>query len=654
MHSNFRLATWLLAACLLAAGPALAQVDLAGFTKLDSFSDIKLSPTGEYYAATVPLGDRTGLVVIRRDGNDVTAQFALGKDTHIEDFEWVNDTRLLLSMAENFGMDDTPSATGEIFGVDADGKNVELLVGYRAVGSGPGSRIQTRTQESVAAYLLDALPDEEHDVLIEVWPFHDDPYTRVEIMDVRNGKRRPVTRSPVQRGNFTVDHAREVRFVRGYGQDNASMLYHRKGEGDEWALINNEKETGRVDIPVGFSADNQVAYLRSDSRKAPDAIVAFDTRTGERRPLLQHEVVDPYVVLYSLGDRGIPVGAQYLGDKVEQRFFDPASPEAKLYTMLQAAFPGQAVYVTSTTRDGKLALVQVTAGNNPGDFYLFDVTNRKAGYLLSRRQWIDPETMGGVRPVTLKARDGLDLHGFLTLPPGSGGKNLPAVVYVHGGPYGAFDQLGFDTEAQLLARAGYAVLQVNFRGSGNYGRGFQEAGAQQWGKAMQDDVTDATRWAIEQGIADPERICIYGGSYGAYAAMMGAAREPDLYACAAGYVGVYDLDLMVRQDKRDSRFMSNFTSQWIGEAGSLSAVSPTRLADRIKAPVFLAAGGEDRVAPVEHTELMESALRKAGVPVESLVYKNEGHGFYKEEHRTEYYRRLLGFLSRHIGGQQAK
>ena len=654
MHSNFRLAAWLLAACLLAAGPALAQVDLAGFTKLDSFSDIKLSPTGEYYAATVPLGDRTGLVVMRRDGNDVTAQFALGKDTHIEDFEWVNDTRLLLSMAENFGMDDTPSATGEIFGVDADGKNVELLVGYRAVGSGPGSRIQTRTQESVAAYLLDALPDEEHDVLIEVWPFHDDPYTRVEIMDVRNGKRRPVARSPVQRGNFTVDHAREVRFVRGYGQDNASMLYHRKGEGDEWALINNEKETGRVDIPVGFSADNQVAYLRSDSRKAPDAIVAFDTRTGERRPLLQHEVVDPYVVLYSLGDRGIPVGAQYLGGKVEQRFFDPASPEAKLYTMLQAAFPGQAVYVTSTTRDGKLALVQVTAGNNPGDFYLFDVPNRKASYLLSRREWIDPAAMATVKPVSLKARDGLALHGFLTLPRGSDGKNLPSVVYVHGGPFGVFDRLAFDTEAQMLAKAGYAVLQVNYRGSGNYGRGFQEAGAQQWGKAMQDDVTDATRWLVEQGVADPKRICIYGGSYGAYAALMGVAREPDLYACAAGTVGVYDLDLMVREDKGDSRYMANFSSQWVGEAGSLAGVSPTRLADRIKDPVFLAAGGEDRVAPVEHTELMEKALRKAGVPVETLYFKNEGHGFYKEEHRAEYYGKLLDFFSRHLGGQKAK
>lgn len=654
MFLNGRLAAWLVAACLLVASPVLAQADVANFIKLDRFDDIKLSPTGEYYAATVPLGDRTGLVVLRRANNEVTAQFALGKDTHISDFVWANDTRLLLSMAEAFGSDDTPSPTGEIFGVDADGKNIELLVGYRAVGSGAASRIQTRTQESVAAYVVDTLPDEEHDVLIEVWPFHDDPYTRVEVMDVRNGKRRPVTRSPVQRGEFTVDHAREVRFVRGFGEGNASMLYHRAKEGDEWALVNDESKTGRVDVPVGFSADNQVAYLRSDSAKAPDAIVAWDTRTGERRTLLQHETVDPLVMLYSLGDTNIPVGARYLGAKSEQRFFDDGSPEARLYTMLQAAFPGQSVYVTSSTRDGSLALVEVTSGGNPGDFYVFDVENRKANYLLSRREWIDPEKMGEVKPVSLAARDGLPLHGYLTVPPGKQAKDLPMVVLVHGGPFGTFDRLEFDTEAQLLARAGYAVLQVNFRGSGNYGRGFQQAGAQQWGLKMQDDLTDATRWAVEQGIADPERICIYGASYGAYAAMMGLAREPGLYACAAGYVGVYDLDMMVRQDSRDSRFMSNFSSQWVGEAGSLEAVSPNRLADRIEAPVFLAAGGEDRVAPVEHTEKMEKALRKAGVPVETLYYRNEGHGFYTEEHRTEYYQRLLAFLGRHLGQAGAK
>lgn len=145
MRPDFRLSAWLLAACLILAGPALAQVELAPFTKLDTFTDIKLSPTGEYLAATVPLGDRTGLVVMRRANNEVTAQFALGKDTHIADFDWVNDGRLLLSMAEAFGMDDTPTATGELVGVDADGKNIELLTGYRATGAGPGTRLQTRT-----------------------------------------------------------------------------------------------------------------------------------------------------------------------------------------------------------------------------------------------------------------------------------------------------------------------------------------------------------------------------------------------------------------------------------------------------------------------------------------------------------------------------
>ncbi|KFN48317.1 hypothetical protein N790_06555 [Arenimonas malthae CC-JY-1] len=647
-------AAGLLCAASLAGAPASAQVDVSTFTKPDSFTDIEISPTGEFYAATVPLGDRTGLVVLRRADNAVTARFALGKDTHIDDFEWVADDRLLLGMAEAFGSDDEPSPTGEIYVVDADGKNIKNLVGFRVEGNGAGTRIQGRTQEDVAAYLIDTLPDDPNTVLIEVWPFHDDPYTRVETLDVRTGRRRPVTRAPVQRAEFTVDHARQVRFARGIGADNASMLYHRSGDDAEWQLVNDQSKTGRVEHPIGFAADNRTAYLLVEDRQGTDKVVAFDTQSGGRRPLLQHEKVDPFTILYTLGEQDIPVGAQFIGDKVEQQFFDDASAEARLYKMLQAAFAGQAVYVTSTTRDGKLALVQVTSGTNPGDFYLFDVATKKAGYLLSRREWIDPEQMGEVRPVSFKARDGLPLHGYLTLPPGSDGKDLPLVVNPHGGPFGVFDTPHFDEEAQMLARAGYAVLKVNFRGSGNYGRAFHEAGAKQWGKAMQDDLTDATRWAAEQGIADPKRICLYGGSYGAYASLMGVAREPDLYRCAVGYVGVYDLDMMVREDSGDSRAGSVFARQWVGEAGSLADVSPNRLADRITVPVFLAAGGEDRVAPVAHTKRMEKALRKAGVPVETLYYPNEGHGFYTEEHRAEYYGKLLAFLARHIGGAAPK
>lgn len=212
-----------------------------------------------------------------------------------------------------------------------------------------------------------------------------------------------------------------------------------------------------------------------------------------------------------------------------------------------------------------------------------------------------------MRPVSLAARDGLPLHGSLTVPRGSDGRGLPMVVIPHGGPIGEFDEGGFERDNQLLAAAGYAVLQINFRGSGHYGRTHIQAAAKQWGRAMQDEVTDATRWAI----ADPQRICIYGASYGAYSALMGAAREPSLYHCAAGYVGVYDV------------------------------------------PVLLAAGREDQRAPVQHTERMEAALKQAGVPVEAVYYPREGHGLYGEASQRDYYTRLLAFLARSLGGATA-
>ena len=170
---------------------------------------------------------------------------------------------------------------------------------------------------------------------------------------------------------------------------------------------------------------------------------------------------------------------------------------------------------------------------------------------------------------------------------------------------------------------------------------------------MQDDLTDATRWAVSQGIADANRICIYGASYGGYAALMGVAKEPALYKCAAGYVGVYDLPAMQGQGARDSKRFGHWSTEWIGKREDLAAVSPNRIADRIKVPVFLAAGGEDEIAPIEHSKMMERALVKAGTPVETLYYPTEGHGFYVEANRREFYTRLLAFLNRHIGGATA-
>lgn len=636
----------------VAAGSAWA-VDLTQFLRQETFTDIKISPGGEYVAATVPMEDSTAIAVMRLADKQLVGSFRPPQKNHAYEFDWVSNERLLIGLAEKWGALDKPNPTGELYAIDANGNRGELLVGYRVESKGPGTRIQPKKVEAVAAFLADDLPGDERNVLVTVWPFAEDPFTRVERMDVASGRRVRMASSPVRRGEFTTDGQGEVRFVHGSGSDNVNKLYYRERSGDSWKMINDEAVSKRIETAIGFSADGSLAYLQAEQTQGPDAIVSWNPQTGERAVVLRDEVVNPYRIIRRPGTH-VPVGALYMGDTPRTRFFDEKSPEARLYRSLEAAFGGP-VYITSSTRDGRVVLVETWSGTNPGDFYVYDTEARKADHLISRSDWIDIDRSATVRPVALKARDGLPLHGFLTVPSGSDGRNLPMVVMPHGGPFHVFDNGQYDRETQILAAAGYAVLQVNFRGSGNYGRAHAQAGAQQWGAAMQDDVTDATRWAIAQGIADARRICIYGASYGAYAAMMGAAREQGLYQCAAGYVGVYDLPLMfARGDVQERDSGVTFLREWLGDPAKLGAVSPVNLATQIKVPVFLAAGGEDKRAPIQHTERMEAALKRAGTPVESLYYKTEGHGFYTLAHRTEYYDKLLAFLSRSLGGKTAQ
>lgn len=636
------------------SGPVAAQVNIENYIKKDSFRDIKISPTGEYYAATVPAEDRTALAILRRSDNKLTGTFALGRNTHVEDFQWVNPERVLISTSEKFGLLDSPQWTGELYAINADGGKAELLVGMRVQGEGLGTNIKGKKAERVAAFLVDDLPNDDKNVIISVIPFSADPYTRVEQMDVYTGRRIPIARAPVRKADFTTDNRGNVRFAHGQGTDNINKLYYRVDDKQEWTLVNDEAVSERIETPIGFSADDGVAYLQVEQAKGPDAIVAMDVASGTRKQVLRDDDTDPARIIYRAGS-SIPVGAWYMDGKPRTEFFDASSQDARLYRSLEAAFAADAPFITSTTADGKLTLVQTFSDRNPGDFYVFDTVAKKAEHVISRRTWFDPEKMSEMRPIALTARDGLPLKGYLTVPRESSGKNLPLVVLPHGGPFGVMDAWGFDADNQMLASAGYAVLQLNFRGSGNHGRAFAEAGRKQWGGAMQDDLTDATRWAIQQGVADPNRICIYGASYGGYAALMGVAKEPGLYKCAVGYVGVYDLPMMhSRGDIQENRSGENYVRDWIGDKDKLAGASPNRIAGQIKVPVFLAAGGEDERAPIEHSKLMERALVGAGVPVETLYYDTEGHGFYTDEHRREYYAKLLAFLSRNIGGAPAK
>lgn len=645
-----------LAAMFVAMGmPAGAgAVDLDAYLRRESFTDIKISPGGEYYATTIPFEKSTAIAILRVDDGKVTGTFNPPEGDYAAKFDWVNDKRVLVELAKKLGALDQPRATGELYGLSAESRGGDLLVGYRVAGGHTGTHIAGKKAERVAAFLADDLPGDDRSVLVAVNGVGGEPYTRLERMDVRSGRRTPVARSPVRRGSFTTDAQGQARFVHGAGTDNVNKLYHRSRNGEDWSLVNDEAVTGRIETAIGFSEDGSLAYLRVERAEGPDVIVSWDPQTDERKQALSDPLVNPNRIIYRPGT-AIPVGALFLGDTPRTRFFDEASADARLYRSLESAFNGNAVYITSSTRDGNKVLVETFSGTNPGDFFVYDQKAKAAQHLISRSDWINPEQAAPARPITLKARDGLPLHGFLTTPKGSEGKALPMVVLPHGGPFGVFDDGTYDRESQLLAAAGYAVLQLNFRGSGNYGRAYEQAGARQWGGAMQDDLTDATRWAIDQGIAERSKICIYGASYGGYAALMGVAREPALYQCAAGYVGVYDLPMMhARGDIQEQRSGVTYLREWLGDPEKLREVSPVNLAANIKVPVFLAAGGEDERAPIQHTQRMEAALKKAGVPVESLYYPREGHGFYVDANRREYYTRLLAFLSRHLGGETAQ
>ncbi|MBD9480872.1 prolyl oligopeptidase family serine peptidase [Pseudoxanthomonas sp. PXM02] len=636
----------ILLGCLLAP-LAQAQVDLQPFLKRDVLETLKISPTGEYYAMTVPLEDQTILAVVRRADKEVTSKIHAGSDSVISNVWWVSDQRVVVSVAKKYGSRDKPYPTGELYATDADGTKRRQIFGRYGLD---GTELQPR-----AAYLIDTLPEDPRKVLVGMYALDTStPSTRVERLDVLSGSMTTVATAPVRRASFTVDAARHVRFAHGAGDDNVSKLYHRANEDASWALVNDEAKTGLVEWPLGMSADGVTAYLQAQRANGPDAIVALDTVAGTRTEILRDPVVDPYDIIYA-DDGRTPVGSFFMHGKLRTAFFDEKSPTARLYRKLERAFPGSSIRVTSGTRDGRLKVVYVWSDTSPGDFYLFDTTDNSADLIFSRRSWLDPATLAPSELVSLRARDGLPLYGYLNRPREGRDAPMPLVVMPHGGPFGIADGWEINDEAEMLVRAGYAVLRLNYRGSGNYGRRFQHVGARQWGRTMQDDITDATRWAIEQKIADPQRICLYGASYGAYASLMGVAKEPELYRCAAGYVGVYDLALMHKQDSRDSQAGRNWADDWISDdRATLAEVSPNLLAQRIRVPVFLAAGGKDEIAPQAHSERMEKALKAANVPVETLYVRTEGHGFYAEANQRTYYTRLLDFLSRHLGGAKAK
>ncbi len=604
------------------------RIDVRDFFRHSEVNDIELSPTGEFLAVTVPQDDRTLLAVLRTEDKGIVAKWDYGANMHVVDVVWVNDERFLVRVAEKLGSFDRLVADSDVYAANADGtRRMQLTLG--------------NTYE-----IVDLLPDDPRHILMQRTVERPNLFR----VDVYTGRMSKVAVSPVESGGFAVDHEGKVRYAIGQNEDLQLETWRRYG--DDWSKVAIvDGMSGGSQVPAGFTADNRGVYMLVSEKGEPRRLMLLDPETGKEQELFSHPSADIEQLIWSHDEKRL-LGVSYQPDFPRKKYFDGDDEETALLASLDLSFPDQNVRITSATRDGRYVLAWVGSDVDPGRAFLYDRKLQKATYLLSARPWIDPAKMAKMKPIRVTARDGMVLNGYLTLPPGSDGKNLPLIMHPHGGPHGPRDDWSFNPEVQFFANRGYAVLQINYRGSGGYGTAFTSAGYKKWGTAMQDDLTDSAKWAIEKGYADPQRLCIYGASYGGYAAMMSAAREPDLYKCAVGYVGVYSLPMMKRKgDIPESDWGQSFLDRVLPSSDAdMKAQSPAYQVEKIRVPIMLVQGRKDRRVPIEQMEFFIDQLEKAGKKPEKVIVEDkEAHGFYDLDNNAELYPQMIEFFEKYIG-----
>lgn len=469
-------------------------------------------------------------------------------------------------------------------------------------------------------------------------------------VNIHTAEQTLVAENPGNIVGWQTDHQGLVRLAIASDGLHTVLLYRADEQSEFSPIIQTDF---RTDVsPQFFDKNNQKFYALSNRDRDTAALVLIDpNHPNEETLILENAKYDLLGAGYSRL-RHVLTAAYFEADKLHYHFFDELS--AIRNERLKNLLPGYEVSLQSATRDEKTFVVAAYSDRTPGHRFIYNDDTQSLYHLGEINPHLNPAHMAAMKPIRFKARDGLEIHGYLTLPVGIEPRDLPVIVNPHGGPW-ARDSWGFNPEVQFLANRGYAVLQINFRGSTGYGRQFWEASFGQWGLSMQDDISDGVAWLLKQRIADPNKLAIYGGSYGGYATLMAICKTPDVYAAAIDYVGVSNL----------LTFMDTIPPYWrpllekmytmVGhpehDRERLEATSPALNAQHIKTPLFIAQGAHDPRVNKAESDQMVNALKARGVEVEYMVKDNEGHGFHNEENKFEFYERMEQFLEQHLQTQ---
>jgi len=601
-------------------------IPLEDFFRNPEKAGFSLSPDGEHFALLMPWETRLNIHV-QKVGEDKITRITNSTERDIVGYFWANNSRIA------YIQDREGDENWNLYAVNIDGSEEKQLT--------PFEKVQVR--------LVDELEEDEEHMLISMNkrnPRIFDVY-RINII---SGEMEMVAQNPGNIMGWQTDHYGKLRVAVTSDGINSSLLYRDTEEDDFQVLVTtNFKDSVN---PLFFTYDNKNLYVASNLGRDKSAIFEYDVEAKEQTKLIyEHPEVDVSGLLRS-DKRKIITGVVYVTDKRQYHFFD--SEREQLQKDLEERLSGYEVVVSDSSKDERKLLVRTYSDRSFGSCYYFNRDTEEFIKLADISPWLNEDDMAQMKPITYAARDGLSIHGYLTLPKGLKPKNLPVVVNPHGGPWYR-DSWGFNPELQFLANRGYAVLQMNFRTSTGYGKEFWEAGFKQWGLAIQDDITDGVKWLIAEGIADPERVGIYGGSYGGYCTLAGLAFTPDLYACGVDYVGISNIFTWLKAFPAYWQPLLDMMYEMIGDPEEdkelLERGSPIFHVDKIKAPLFIAQGVNDPRVPKAESDQMVEALKKRGIDVPYMVKDNEGHGFQNEENRFDFYRAMEEFLGKYLGGR---
>ncbi len=624
-------------------------IPLEDFAKKSEFKSFQISPDGKHVAYTFEDDNQVKMGTMNIETKKGVHSFSVGEDRQVSTFRWLNNERIFFVTENITGWLDGAEKDTEAYLVNLDGKKRKAIKSF--------------------FFILSELKENPDEILIAKPSMGDgikmhklDIYTLKE--NYQAGEPKPVGSMKSNVINISVDNNDEPRIAFEFDpvdvdnyDDDVIYLHVRDATGDWKNLtVKNQRNERPNFSDLGFSKDNKKFYFTSNydsPDKGTSGLFVYDFNTEKIELLYRNPDTDIIGGLYD--PEGILFGVRYEAGYPDYYYLDDeaAQIEIKFHQSLRSSFPNSAIVTGDYTDDKSKTTLVVYSDKNPGDFYIFDRANTKVNYLASSMPHIKPAEMARVEPFSMNARDGLKMFGQMTIPNNKELKNLPMVVFPHGGPYGPRDRWRWDNRAQMLANNGYLVLQVNFRGSGGYGTNFMEAGYGLWGTVMQDDITDATLWAIDKGFADKNRICIHGVSYGGYASLQAVVKEPDLYQCSIPDAGTYELAYHMKSTdmfKGNNKRREWFFERMLGEnyESASQERSPVFHLDKLKADLLIVHGKDDVRVTIGNAEILEEKLKEKGIKYDT-IYKKDGHGFQKVPYRIELYEKMLAFLDKHIG-----